>query len=791
MYDQLAPGEESVPSFVTRLLRQLRPNEGWVVFLLALLAVQTLPSAANTSEIIIGLGPTIWLSILGLSLSWWLAHRRISGFLAAPILFVAGIAATLVWAVNVVNVFPVFGQLMRWIIWRLSRQPLPAPAITYFQEQWAAISAYGQRVYWWIDGLINGPGAPDNLVLIGLAGLLAWSLAAWAGWWIARHGRVLVGLLPTGIILAQHVYWAEGGRWSLVMFLGATTMLLVGARLTWLMRSWERSGTDYSPEMILDVAVTGLAIATLAMVLAPSLPFLASDEFSQRFWQIFESPYKQVEERVGRSFEAVKPVRSLVPPGGVTPGGLPRAHLLGGSPQLGREVVLRIRTRGTVAGEGLYWRGQTFAQYTGRGWENEPEGLTQERFVAGQPWSSDAGRIGGRPIVNAVEAVKARGALYAAGEPVSVDRPYTALFRAPGELVSLFTSGRTERYTVLSQLIAPDPSLLAAAPETYSDEFRELYLQLPSDLDPRLAEYAAEIAPPGQPAYDRALAIESALREMEYSLDVPAPPGDRELVSWFLFDLRKGYCDYFASAMVVLARLSGIPARLAVGYAPGSYDPYTDQYTITELQAHSWPELYFPGSGWVRFEPTPAQEPPIRIASGGEPYLPFMPGAPTDLAQGLAELRDLGAANVIAERQQIVRQVTLAILCGLLLLWSLMRLGHLLLTPLDVRDESAAAFVRLQRWGRRVGRAARPADTPREFALGVIDAAVRKAGSARLMRHPARAAAEVVRTDAVELVKEYEDAEFGPDEMEIPVEEQKPSRWARLWPALRRVWLAR
>jgi len=596
--------------------------------------------------------------------------------------------------------------------------------------------------------------------------------------------------LPTGIILAQHAYWVEGSRWSLVMFLGATTLLLVGERLVCLMRSWERSGTDYSPEMILDIAVSGLAIATLVMALAPALPFLASDEFSQKFWDLFKSPYKQVEERVSRSFEVAKPVRSLVPPGGVAPGGLPRAHLLGGSPELGREIALRIRTRGTVQGESLYWRGQTFSEYTGRGWENDPKSLFVERFAAGQAWSADVSRPDGRPVVNAVDVVKAHGPLYATGEPVSADRPYSALLRAPGELVSLSaTGGLPDRYTVLSQLVAPDPTLLAAAPETYPQVIRDLYLQLPDNLDPRLVEYAAQIAPAGRPAYDRAIAIESALRQMEYTLDVPAPPQDRELVSWFLFDLKKGYCDYFASAMVVLSRLSGIPARLAIGYAPGGYDPYTDQYTITEAQAHSWPELYFPGAGWVRFEPTPSQAEPERVASSGEPYIPLMPGGPTDINQGLAELRDLGATNAIAERQQTVRQVIFGVLCGLLLLWSVVRLGNLLLRRLDVADDSAAAFLRLQRWGRRVGRAARPADTPREFASGVIGAALTKASHARLLRRRLRADAEVVRTDAAALVQEYEEAEFGPEEA-APVEPE-PRRWVRLWPALRRVWLAR
>ena len=79
------------------------------------------------------------------------------------------------------------------------------------------------------------------------------------------------------------------------------------------------------------------------------------------------------------------------------------------------------------------------------------------------------------------------------------------------------------------------------------------------------------------------------------------------MVDYFLFDLRQGYCDYYASAMIVFARSRGLPARLAVGYASGEYDPVSDQFLVTEADAHSWPEIYFPEYGWIPFEPTAAQ----------------------------------------------------------------------------------------------------------------------------------------------------------------------------------------
>jgi hypothetical protein len=104
--------------------------------------------------------------------------------------------------------------------------------------------------------------------------------------------------------------------------------------------------------------------------------------------------------------------------------------------------------------------------------------------------------------------------------------------------------------------------------------------------------------------YDRALAIEAYLREFPYTLELPPPPISQDVVDYFIFDLQKGYCDYYATSMVVLARAAGLPARIAVGYASGIYDIDLEAYVVSEDQAHSWVEIYFPGYGWVDFEPT-------------------------------------------------------------------------------------------------------------------------------------------------------------------------------------------
>jgi hypothetical protein len=147
-----------------------------------------------------------------------------------------------------------------------------------------------------------------------------------------------------------------------------------------------------------------------------------------------------------------------------------------------------------------------------------------------------------------------------------------------------------------------------AALPTLKDKWSQIahFLQLPSGLDPRIAHLAQQITARAPTMYDKVVALESYLHtHYTYTTQVELPPG-AEGVSWFLFDSGyRGYCTYFATAMAILARSIGIPARLVTGYAPGTYDPEQDQQVIRGTDAHSWTQVYFADYGWINFEPTP------------------------------------------------------------------------------------------------------------------------------------------------------------------------------------------
>jgi hypothetical protein len=125
-------------------------------------------------------------------------------------------------------------------------------------------------------------------------------------------------------------------------------------------------------------------------------------------------------------------------------------------------------------------------------------------------------------------------------------------------------------------------------------------------VTPRTRQLALDLTA-GKNSYDAARAIEGYVRgRITYRTDIGYPPADQDVVDYALFDSLEGYCEYYSSAMVVLLRSVGIPAREVVGLTGGSFDAQSGQYLYRESGAHAWPEAYFPGYGWIGFEPTAA-----------------------------------------------------------------------------------------------------------------------------------------------------------------------------------------
>jgi transglutaminase-like putative cysteine protease len=175
-----------------------------------------------------------------------------------------------------------------------------------------------------------------------------------------------------------------------------------------------------------------------------------------------------------------------------------------------------------------------------------------------------------------------------------------------------------ESYQVRASFNGVTISQLREAGTDYPDWVTARYINLPPEISERTHELARQIADGEESTYDIVNAVTNYLRaNIEYVETVPAIPANQDPVDWFLFDYQKGFCNYYASAEVVLLRSLGIPARMAVGYAQGErMEKAPDAFVIRQRDAHAWPEVYFPGIGWVEFEPTVSQ--PILLRPLGQ-----------------------------------------------------------------------------------------------------------------------------------------------------------------------------
>ena len=169
-----------------------------------------------------------------------------------------------------------------------------------------------------------------------------------------------------------------------------------------------------------------------------------------------------------------------------------------------------------------------------------------------------------------------------------------------------------DSYTMGAYVSNAGEDELRAAGENYGGFIEDHYLQLPDELPQRVRDLSAELTQGARTPIQKALVIQDYLRggEFDYSKRVEAPRSNEDAVDRFLFETKKGYSDYFASAMAVLLRSAGVPARMAAGYAQGAEDQETGRLMVKGSDSHGWTQVYFPGHGWIDFEPTPRWEAP-------------------------------------------------------------------------------------------------------------------------------------------------------------------------------------
>jgi transglutaminase-like putative cysteine protease len=276
--------------------------------------------------------------------------------------------------------------------------------------------------------------------------------------------------------------------------------------------------------------------------------------------------------------------------------------------RLDETVVMRVR-----ANRQFNWRALVFDTYTGSGWRTKdprlhqidgnspPLGLVhrQDEFLSyherdirvTQTFYIDVEQP------NVIFAAPLADRIYITTGRLYLDR-YGAM-RLPGTL----KPGTI--YSVVSRAFVPSAARLRAAAGPTPGHIRDRYLSLP-EMPARVAALAQDLVAGHATTYDRVMAVNRHLwTNYRYDLSIPSQRTTGDAVDYFLFEERRGYCEQFASAMAVLLRAAGIPARLVTGYGPGTLNPVTGLLEVRNSDAHAWVEVFFPGVGWVEFEPTP------------------------------------------------------------------------------------------------------------------------------------------------------------------------------------------
>ena len=203
------------------------------------------------------------------------------------------------------------------------------------------------------------------------------------------------------------------------------------------------------------------------------------------------------------------------------------------------------------------------------------------------------------------------------GRTVGMEVTQTPIGSSPVLYKSLEPLRPNSTYRIVAELNLASEEAMREASQDYYPGILNRYLQVPDSLPARVRTLAAALTEESTNPYDSAQAIEAFLRTMEYTTAPGEIDHDADVVDYFLFQSREGPSDYFASSMAMMLRTLGIPTRMVLGFGPGIADPEEAGYLVKDRDSHSWPEVFFPGIGWVPFEPTPIYDLRPRGIPGG------------------------------------------------------------------------------------------------------------------------------------------------------------------------------
>jgi len=696
-----------ISNIITRLSNWLIRRYGTLeIIQLILLLFSTCSAALGLAAVVSRLdsGFMLGIAIISTWIAWILSRTHLPNWAFAMVGSLSGLA----WLIFTVgglgrsvasltfSIFPLIAQ------WLQSKMIDTSETIAAWQSTGETITALVARITNWFQNIRLDGSLIDPMVTSIFWGFTLWLTTFWALWWVRKRTSVLPGLIPIIAILGYITYYLNSkiGIFWLVIITGELFILQGFIHYASSSHRWRihhLAQVEIEPEL----AVSVILLATIMILSGGSLPSISFHRIAESIEKVFHpSPDTELAESLGLE---KPPDSTSITKTGIYP---TKNHDIGPGPDLTEDVVMHIsvdhyhptpyQSVNSKSINRFYWRAQIFGEFTGQTWLSNTGKLTL--IPADQSLIPDL-EITNLPEQNPLVTQhvtnfqKTEQNVFGAGELLTLDQSSYVARDSSGEIV--YVLSETNSYTAVSRTTSPSVDELYSAGMNYPDSL-DRYLEIPQELPSRVIDLALDLTATQPMPYDRAKVLETYLRQFPYSLDVPAPPADRDAVDYFLFDLKTGYCDYYASAMVIMARAVGIPARLVTGYTEGDYDQDNGYFVVRANNAHAWPELYFPEIGWVQFEPTPSQ--PVN----------FRPDQPVDIEPII---------NPYTQHKWqlslILKFIPPVIVILSLLLMPIER-WRLSLMPTD--QALARIFHQLYQHGNFLGITTDPSRTPNEFA---------------------------------------------------------------------------
>lgn len=487
---------------------------------------------------------------------------------------------------------------------------------------------YG-RIFFSIEQLLNNVRIEDPILFFIFLCLIVWSTSISGGFFLTRTAQPWTPLLISGVtVFTSEFYDQIGNNLYTAFFIFFVLVFLSQNYFIESNRNWriKRIPVDFE---------TGPSIRRSSFIVAIIIIFLAWN--APNIVSAFQKGSQQQKQIIGFVQDIQNQFSKLTAPLEGT--AFLRSEFYGDTVRLGTgsnlsdEIVLEISVnQKKPAGTRYYWRARSYDQFIDNQWVSS---FDSSKLI--EPNTDITDLLEYFFFPQRTFTIKTRtnlGLLYTPPYPQKINRPVKAFFANLSDekvdyialtLEEIAFSG--ENYEVVNRIPAPTIAQMRKSTNEYPDWVFENYLQLPPDFPEKIRDLAIEITENSENPYDKTQAITNYLRKnITYKEQIPEPPPDSDHIEWFLFEHKEGFCNYYATAEVLMLRSIGIPSRIVFGYAQGkSQNQDETEFIVRREQSHAWPEVFFEGIGWVEFEPTTLQPTLDRLLGETVPSISDIP----------------------------------------------------------------------------------------------------------------------------------------------------------------------